>query len=155
MVLALGLVLSLGLAACSSAVSPTPGASTAASMSMGSAVSNAPTAAAPSASQVGPARCAVTPDASPSATIGVTIDSLGFFAFGDPVTIKAGQAVVFSNGKATHTITEGTYGEAAADACVNVPLAPNSSVIVTFYQPGDYEITCRPHKVMQTSVLVQ
>lgn len=155
MALTAGLVLALVLAACSSAVSPTPSASTAASMSTAGAVSTVPsvsTAQSPS----GPLRCAVTPDASPSATIGVTKDSLGFFDYGDPVTIKTGQAVVFTNGNgAPHTITEGTYGEAAAGACVNVPLANNTSVIVTFYQPGTYQITCRPHKVMQTSVLVQ
>ena len=149
----IGLILAVVLAACSSAASPTPGASTAASMSMTGTASTAP---AQSTSPLGPVRCAVTPDASPSATIGVTKDSLGFFDYGDPVTIKTGQAVVFTNGNgAPHTITEGTYGEAAAGACVNVPLANNTSVIVTFYQPGTYQITCRPHKVMQTSVTVQ
>ena len=151
--LPIGPILAVVLAACSSAASPTPGVSMAASMSIGGTASTVP---AQSTSPSGPVRCAVTPDASPSATIGVTKDSLGFFDYGDPVTIKTGQAVVFTNGNgAPHTITEGTYGEAAAGACVNVPLANNTSVIVTFYQPGTYQITCRPHKVMQTSVTVE
>jgi plastocyanin len=153
--MALGAGLILVLAACSTVASPAPSSSSLPSMSMPSTVSTAPSVSSvPSPS--GPVRCAVTPDASPSATIEITADSLGFFHFGEPVTIKAGQAVVFTNGNGSpHTITEGTSGEAVADACVDVPIANNASVIVTFYQPGDYPITCRPHPPMQTSVLVE
>jgi len=98
----------------------------------------------------------VTPDASPSATIKIFTNNVGIFNYSDPVTIKAGQAVAFMNPNGSpHTITEGTYGQAAADACVNVPIANNSSVIVTFYLPGTYQITCKPHPPMQTSVTVQ
>ncbi len=123
-------------------------------MSMGSEATASSASTAPTPS--GPLRCAVTPDASPSATIGVTSDSLGFFSFGAPATIKAGQAVAFTNGIGTrHTVTEGTYGQAAPNACVDVSLPTHSTVIVTFYQPGTYQITCRPHKVMQTSVTIQ
>jgi plastocyanin len=104
-------------------------------------------------------RCAATPDASPNATIEITSVPLGdgsTFSFGDPVTIKAGQVVVFTNGNtAPHTITEGTGGEAAAGACVDVPIATNTDVTVTFLQPGDYQITCKPHPYMQTSVHVE
>jgi plastocyanin len=150
---AAGLVLTLVLAACSSTASPTPDASMPSSMSMAGAVS---TVAAPSASPAGPVRCAVTPDASPSATIQIVKDSLGFFNFDAPATIRAGQAVVFTapNGS-PHTLTEGTYGKAADNACVNVGIANDTSVTVTFYQPGTYQITCRPHPPMQTSVTVQ
>jgi len=139
-------VLTLALAACSSAASPTPGSSAAASMSMGSVASTAP-----SASQSGTARCAVTSDATGSATI-----ELASFAFGPAVTIKAGQAVVFTNKDGTaHTVTEGTGGSAASSACVDQRLAAGSSVTVTFSQPGDYQITCKIHSSMQTVVHVQ
>jgi plastocyanin len=104
----------------------------------------------------GPLRCAVTPDATASATIEITTDELGFYHFGAPVSIEAGQAVAFNNGNAApHTITEGTYGVAVDDPCVNEPLAQNASVTVTFYEVGEYPITCRPHPVMQTAVTVQ
>ena len=122
--------------------------------SIGGSLSAAPSfSTAPSPS--GPMRCAVTPTRLRGATIEITGNSFGF-NFGAPVTIKAGQAVVFTNGNgAPHTITEGTLGKAAANACVNVPIANNASVTVTFYQPGTYQITCQPHPIMQTSVLVQ
>lgn len=151
MEISVGLALVLALVACSSAATTSPGAST----SAGSVSSTAPsisTAASPS----GPLRCAVTPDASPTATIEVVTDSLGLYNFGDPVTIKAGQAVAFTNGnRGPHTITEGTYGEAVPNACVNEPIGINTTVIVTFFEPGDLQITCKPHPPMQTSVLVQ
>jgi plastocyanin len=72
------------------------------------------------------------------------------------VTIQAGQAVAFANGNnGPHTITEGTLGQAAANACVNVPIAPSETVTVTFYGVGDYPITCKPHPPMQTAVDVK
>ena len=150
------------LAACGSDVQGSPSAGTATGLIASATVPVTATAAAiataatPSATAAGAARCAVTPDAAPSATIGVSWDDLGFPDFGAPVTIKAGQAVVFINGnEATHTVTEGTYAEPAANACVDVTLPVNGSVVVTFYKPGEYQITCRPHKVMQTSVTVE
>jgi plastocyanin len=146
-----GLVLALALGACSSASTISPSASTTAEggSSPAPSISTAP-------SPSGPLRCAVTPDASPSATIEVVTDSHGIFNFGDPVTIKAGQAVAFTNGNgAAHTITEGTYGEAVPNACVNEPIAINTTVIVTFYEPGDLQITCHPHPIMQTSVRIE
>jgi plastocyanin len=127
MALAAGAVLTLALAACTSA---SPSAS----------VTTSPS---------GIARCAVTPDASPSATIHVA-----GLSFGPSVTIKAGQAVVFTNGTQTHTITEGTNGKAVAGACADVPIAANQNVTVTFNQPGDYQITCKIHPHMQTAVHV-
>lgn len=132
---ALGAI-ALALAACSSA-SPSPS----------SAVSQS---AAPSASMA-TARCASTPDGSPSATV-----QIASFAFGDEVTVSAGQAVDFTNQDgAGHTITEGTSGEAAADACVDESIGAGASVVVTFSEPGDYQITCRIHPSMQTAVHVE
>ena len=98
----------------------------------------------------------MTPGAASSATIGVVWDDLGFPDFGDPVAIKVGQAVAFVNGnEATHTVTEGTYAAPAPNACVDVDLPVNDTVIVTFSAPGVYQFTCRPHKVMQTTVTVE
>jgi hypothetical protein len=51
--------------------------------------------------------------------------------------------------------TERTYGEAVEGACVDASLENNTTVIVTFYEAGEYEITCRPHRIMQTSVTVE
>ena len=148
-------MLALALTACSSVASPAPSGSSMAPMSMPGNGSNAPiVSSAPSPS--GPVRCAVTPDASPSATVKIFLNDVSIFNFTHPVTIKAGQAVVFMNPNgAPHTITEGTYGKAAANACVNVGIASNTNVTVTFYQAGTYQITCKPHPPMQTSVIVE
>ena len=92
----------------------------------------------------------------PDGTIKITIDHFGFYHFGAPVTIKAGQAVLFTNGNnAPHTITEGSNGQAATNACVDVGISQNAKVTVTFYLPGDYQITCRPHPPMNTAVHVK
>lgn len=109
------------------------------------------TSASPSASPnpSGIARCAVIPGASTNATFQV-----GALSFGPSVTIKAGQAVVFTSGAVAHTITEGTNGRAVAGACVNVPIAAFQNVVMTFNQPGDYQITCTIHPRMQTGVHV-
>jgi plastocyanin len=154
--LSAGTILALALAACSAA---SPGPSTApvsseAAVSAGASASVAPTgsaAASVSASQPATARCAVTADASPTATV-----HIAGFSFGAAVTVNAGQAVVFSNEDTIgHTVTEGTGGIAVADACVDASVAPGSSLVVTFSQPGDYDITCKIHHVMQTTVHVQ
>jgi plastocyanin len=90
----------------------------------------------------------------PSATGNATVE-IANFAFGPAVTIKAGQSVVFTNKDgATHTVTEGTAGLAASNACVNAHLGRGGSVTVTFNQPGDYQITCTI-QAMQTVVHVQ
>jgi plastocyanin len=98
----------------------------------------------------------LTPDASPSATINIFTNNVGIFNFSDPVTIKAGEAVAFVNPNGSaHTITEGIDGKPAANACVNEGIASDTTLIVTFYEPGTYQITCRPHPPMQTSVIVE
>jgi plastocyanin len=87
------------------------------------------------------ARCAETPDAAPSATVHWNIPVTG----GDP-TITAGQAVEFITTGPSPTVTEGTNGKAAANACIDKVIGSDAaamSVVVTFYQPGDYSITCR------------
>lgn len=147
------LAVSVGLTACSSVARPTPSATPATSGPSGDTVTTAPIL--PIATDVGPVRCALTPGATASATIVVLQDKLGFFDFSDPVTIATGQAVVFPNGNgALHTVTEGTYGEAAPGACVDANQPTHSSVTVTFYVPGEYQITCRFHRSMETAVIV-
>ena len=97
------------------------------------------------------ARCAFTPDGSPSATV-----QIASFAFGDDVTVTAGQAVVFTNQDgAGHTITEGTGGQPADGACVDESISGGRSVIVTFTVPGDFQITCKIHPSMQAAVHVE
>jgi plastocyanin len=128
-------------------------------------VSQAPSSAAPASqppasqpaaseaapSEAGTARCELTPDASPSAT--VTISGTNF---GDEVTITAGQAVAFTNeDPLPHTVTEGTAGQAAADACVDAPVGVGGTVVVTFNEAGEYDITCKIHATMQTVIHVQ
>jgi len=105
-----------------------------------------PTHTAAPASPVAAARCAETPDAAPSATVQWNIPVVG----GEP-TIKAGQAVEFVTTGLSPTVTEGTNGKPAASACIDKTIgsaAATMSVVVTFYQPGDYSITCR--KVPET-----
>ena len=99
----------------------------------------------------GAAACEVTDGATAAATVTIASSS-----FGDEVTISAGEAVTFTNDDGVgHTVTEGTGGQAASDACVNESIAGGASVTVTFNEPGDYDITCRIHSSMQTVVHVE
>jgi plastocyanin len=120
------------LAACGGA-SPTPAASVAASE---------PASA---------AGCAVQADADPAATM-----TISGSAFGDEITIAAGEAVEFTNEDSVgHTVTQGTAGVADDDACVDESIAGGATVVVRFDEPGDYEITCRIHSSMQTAIHVE
>ena len=153
-VLAAMAALVLLLAACNSSGSPSeePGSQAPSS----AAPASEPPVSEPPASQAAPSeaasgRCALTPDASPSATITISGKN-----FGDEITVAAGQAVAFTNADALgHTVTEGTAGQAAADGCVDSPVAPGGTVIVTFNEAGDFQITCKIHATMQTVVHVQ
>jgi plastocyanin len=146
--------LALALAACSSG---SPSQSSAPSESQAASQSSAPSesaaaseSAAPSESQ-GVARCEVTPDAATAATITMT-----GFAFDSEATIAAGEAVEFHDADSVpHTVTEGSGGVAAADACVDKSLGGGARTAVTFNEPGDYQITCKIHATMQTVVHVQ
>ena len=96
--------------------------------------------------------CALTPDATPDATI--VIEGR---AFASTVIVRAGEAVAFVNRDSTrHTVTEGIGGHADYQtACVQTRLDPHESTAVTFLQPGDYPITCTIHAKMQTIVHVR
>ena len=127
----------------SAASTPGPTATPAATATQTQGPTGTP-AAAPTlapASQAAVVRCAETPDVAPSATVLWNIPVVG----GEP-TIKAGQAVAFITTGPSPTVTEGTNGKAAANACIDKTIGSDATtmkVVVTFYQPGDYSITCR------------
>ena len=99
----------------------------------------------------GAARCEVTPDASPAAT-----DTISGTSFGAEITIQAGQVVAFKNNDGFgHTVTEGTGGTAAANACVDTSIAAGGTVVVTFNTAGDYDVTCKIHSSMHNVIHVQ
>jgi len=130
-------VLSLALLACSS-------------LSPGRTQPLIPSAA-PTASHPGVGGCALTPDASPTATI-----EISHRTFSAAATVSAGEAVAFVNQDNTaHTITEGAGGHADDGACVRKRVAARLSTVVTFLLPGDYPITCTIHGSMQTTVHVR
>lgn len=143
------------LAACNSSGSPSEEPVSQAPSS--AAPASQPPASEPAASEAAPSeaavsgRCGLTPDASPSATVTITGTN-----FGDEVTVTAGQAVAFTNADPFgHTVTEGTGGAAVIDACVDSPVGPGGTVVVTFNEAGDYQITCKVHATMQTVIHVQ
>jgi plastocyanin len=110
-----------------------------------------------------------TPSASPSAEesesaepseeataeeVRVRLESSNF----DPseLTITAGTTVLFLNADSyTHTVTEGTGGQAVDDPIVDREIAENRSVRVTFDEPGTYDITCKIHPSMQLTITVE
>lgn len=112
---------------------------------------------------------AATPSASPSAEesesaepseeataeeVRVRLESSNF----DPseLTIPAGTTILFLNADSyTHTVTEGTGGQAVDDPIVDREIAQNRSVRVTFDEPGTYDITCEIHPSMQLTVTVE
>jgi plastocyanin len=128
-------------------------------------------AAAPSATEppTPSATEAATPSASPSAEesesaepseeataeeVRVRLESSNF----DPseLTITAGTTVLFLNADSyTHTVTEGTGGQAVDDPVVDREIAQNRSVRVTFDEPGTYDITCKIHPSMQLTITVE
>jgi plastocyanin len=128
-------------------------------------------AAAPSATEppTPSATEAATPSASPSAEesesaepseeataeeVRVRLESSNF----DPseLTIAAGTTVLFLNADSyTHTVTEGTGGQAVDDPIVDREIAENRSVRVTFDEPGTYDITCKIHPSMQLTITVE
>jgi plastocyanin len=125
------------------APTPTPAATPTATAAATPAptATTAPTPASAPATQAAVVRCAETPDAPPSATVQWNIPVVG----GEP-TIKVGQAVAFVTTGPSPTVTEGTNGQPAANACIDKTIGSDAaamSVVVTFYQPGDYSITCR------------
>ena len=84
----------------------------------------------------------------------VRIESSNF----DPreLTIAVGTEVAFLNADGfTHTVTEGTDGQAVDDPIVDEDIEQNGIVRVTFDEPGTYEITCKIHPSMQMTIIVE
>jgi plastocyanin len=105
----------------------------------------------PSNGQDPSARCELTPDAAPAATIQIVNRT-----YGPPVTVDAGEAVAFrSQDDTTHTVTEGVAGHAADNVCARQRLPPHQGTVVTFHLPGDYQFTCTIHGSMHTTVHVR
>jgi plastocyanin len=145
-------VLTLATGCASSAsLNPTPTSTPAPTPSASLTPSASPT---PSASQPAALPCAETPNVAPSATVQWTEPVVG----AEP-TIKAGQAVEFVTTGFSPTVTEWTNGKPADNPCIDKTIGSDATtmkVVVTFYQPGDYNITCRKTpEDMHTVVHVQ
>jgi len=126
--------LALALAACSG-TSP-------------SASSSSPAGVSPTPSLATTARCAKTSDASPVATV-----QWNPVVQGSP-TIKSGQAVAFvTQHSEGPTVTEGTNGTPAPNACIDEVLAARIPLVVTFYKTGVYHIFCRKAPSTMTTVV--
>ena len=141
-------ILALVLAACGSPVAATPSATEAATPS-------ATEAATPSASPSAEESESAEPSEEATAEgVRVRLESSNF----DPseLTIPAGTTVLFLNADSyTHTVTEGTGGQAVDDPVVDREIAQNRSVRVTFDEPGTYDITCKIHPSMQLTITVE
>lgn len=72
------------------------------------------------------------------------------------LSVAAGTTIRFDNDdSASHTVTEGENGTAAAGARFDQRLDEGKSANVTFAQAGSYRITCRIHPTMNMSVTVR
>jgi plastocyanin len=68
------------------------------------------------------------------------------------LTIASGTTVTFTD-TATHTVTEGTDGEAVDDPIVDD--SGGADIEVTFDEPGTYNITCKVHPEMNMTITVE
>ncbi len=68
------------------------------------------------------------------------------------LTIPAGTTVTFTD-TANHTVTEGTDGTAVDDPIVDED--GGSDIVVSFDEPGTYDITCKIHPNMNMTVTVE
>jgi plastocyanin len=142
---ALGAGLVLLLAACT-------GAGTSATSAAATASQAASESATPSASSA-----ESTEESSAPAGQGETV-MLQDFAFApSELTIPAGTTVTFMNmDPAPHTATQGTDGEADADAAFDLQLAAGSGTgEYTFDEPGTYHVTCKIHPAMNMTITVE
>jgi hypothetical protein len=152
-----GLVVLIFSAGCGSVASPTPTSTRAPNPTVATAAATTtptPSATSPTGSGVAAVRCVETDNATPSAT--VQWDEV----MGPEATIKAGQAVVFVTTGYFPSVTEwGTNGQPVASPCIDKRIGQDAGpmqVVVTFFQRGDYHITCRRMpEVMHTVVHVR
>lgn len=74
----------------------------------------------------------------------------------DELTVAVGTTVIFLNADSfTHTVTEGTGGQAVDDPVVDREVEQSRTVRATFDEPGTYEITCELHPSMQMTITVE
>ena len=142
------LLLFVALAACSTAETPTPDAAEPTEAAAQTESADQSESAEPSESE------AAESAASETGEERVRIDGSTF----DPaeLTVAAGTEVLFVNADGfTHTVTEGTGGQAVENPIVDEEIPQNGTVSVTFDEPGTYDITCRIHPSMQMTVIVE
>ena len=94
------------------------------------------------------------PEEEPAADAEVRIVN-SVFQPGD-LTVSVGDEVAFINDDTfTHTVTEGTDGDAVDDPIVDEEVNGRGEVRVTFDEAGTYEITCEIHPTMQMTITVE
>lgn len=72
------------------------------------------------------------------------------------VVVPAGATLTFVNDDSVgHTVTEGQRGFAVDDPRFDEPLPVGASIEVTFDDAGRYDVTCKPHPVMNLTVFVE
>jgi plastocyanin len=83
---------------------------------------------------------------------GATVSLSGSQFTPSSITIQAGETVTFTD-TSSHTVTEGSNGEAVDDPIVDEQ--GGSDIEVTFDEPGTYNITCKIHSSMNMTVTVE
>jgi plastocyanin len=84
----------------------------------------------------------------------ITITAANSFGAAE-VTVAAGGTVTFVNSSSVpHTVTEGDDGQAVAEARFDEQLATGASVMVTFDEAGDYQVTCKLHGAAGMNMIV-
>lgn len=72
------------------------------------------------------------------------------------VVVPLGATLTFVNDDSVgHTVTEGERGFAVDDPRFDEPLPTGASIEVTFDEAGRYDVTCKPHPVMNLTVFVE
>ncbi len=128
---ALLIAAALAVSACGSSSSPTPS-------SGGSAAPSAAPSAAAAACETAPA----------GATAAATVTIRGFKFDPATVTIKAGEAVAWTNeDSASHTATSLDGG------CDTNPISKGATVALVFPKAGTYQYHCKIHATMPTATI--
>lgn len=72
------------------------------------------------------------------------------------LTITVGTTVTWVNQDGLgHTVTHGEDGAPLQDALFDEPVSAEQVVTYTFEEPGTYPVTCKVHKDMQMTVIVE
>jgi plastocyanin len=87
---------------------------------------------------------------------GSRVELTGFAFSPAELTVAAGTTVTFVNSDGTaHTVTEGTDGTAADGARFDEQIADGGEVMLTFDEPGTYQVTCTLHPTMNMTIVVE